>query len=38
LVAAAFSMQLIKEIPQEVTDRKVDWLLTESEVIHCSAE
>ena len=38
LVAAAFSMQLIKEIPQEVTDRKVEWLLTESEVIHCSAE
>jgi 5-formyltetrahydrofolate cyclo-ligase len=38
LVAAAFSMQLIKEIPQEVTDRKVEWLLTESEAIHCSAE
>jgi len=37
LVAAAFSLQLIAEIPQEVTDRKVEWLLTESEVIHCSA-
>ena len=35
LVAAAFSMQLVKEIPQEVTDRKVEWLLTENEVIDC---
>lgn len=38
LVAAAFSMQLVAEIPQEATDRKVDWLLTENEVIDCSAE
>ena len=38
LAAAAFSMQLLKEIPQEATDRKVEWLLTENEVIHCSAE
>ena len=38
LVAAAFSLQLVKEIPQEATDRKVDWLLTENEVINCSAE
>lgn len=38
LAAAAFSMQLVAEIPQEATDRKVDWLLTENEVIDCSAE
>ena len=37
LVAAAFSMQLVKEIPQEATDRKVEWLLTENEVIDCAA-
>ncbi len=35
LVAAAFSMQLLESIPQEVTDRKVEWLLTENEVIDC---
>jgi len=35
LVAAAFSMQLAKDIPQEATDRKVEWLITESEVIDC---
>lgn len=38
LAAAAFSMQLVEDIPQEATDRKVEWLLTESEVIHCSTE
>lgn len=38
LVAAAFSMQLVKEIPQEATDRKVEWLLTEHEAIDCAAE
>jgi 5-formyltetrahydrofolate cyclo-ligase len=37
LVAAAFAMQLVKEIPQEATDRKVEWLFTENEVIHCSS-
>jgi 5-formyltetrahydrofolate cyclo-ligase len=37
LVAAAFSMQLVEDIPQEATDRKVEWLLTENEVIKCSA-
>lgn len=38
LVAAAFDMQLVNEIPQEATDRKVEWLLTEHEVIDCAAE
>lgn len=37
LVAAAFDMQLITKIPQEATDRKVEWLLTENEVIDCGA-
>ncbi len=38
LAAAAFGMQLINGIPQEATDRKVEWLLTENEVIDCGAE
>jgi len=38
LAAAAFSMQLVKDIPQEATDRKVGWLLTENEVIDCGTE
>ena len=37
LVAGAFSMQIIEDIPQEATDRKVEWLVTESETIHCAA-
>jgi 5-formyltetrahydrofolate cyclo-ligase len=35
LVAGAYSMQLIEGIPQEVTDRKVQWLVTENETIRC---
>jgi 5-formyltetrahydrofolate cyclo-ligase len=38
LVAAAFSIQLVKNIPQETTDRKVEWLITESEVLDCGTE
>ncbi len=38
LVAAAFSMQLVESIPQEATDRKVAWLVTENEVIDCGTE
>lgn len=37
LVAAAFAMQLVKDIPQEGTDRKVECLVTEKEVIDCGA-
>ncbi len=37
LVAGAYSMQLVERIPQEATDRKVEWLVTESETIHCAA-
>lgn len=36
LVAAAFSMQIVAELPQEATDVKVDWLVTEQEAIHCA--
>lgn len=35
-VAAAFSMQIVEGIPQEATDRKVEWLVTENETIHCA--
>jgi len=35
LVAGAYSMQLVERIPQDATDRKVEWLVTESETIHC---
>lgn len=37
LVAGAYSMQLVERIPQEATDRKVEWLVTESETICCKA-
>ena len=35
LVAGAFALQVINEIPQEETDRKVNWLVTENETIRC---
>jgi len=34
-VAGAYSVQLVEDIPQELTDRKVQWLVTESETIDC---
>ena len=37
LVAATYSLQLVENIPQEVTDRKVQWLVTENELINCAA-
>jgi 5-formyltetrahydrofolate cyclo-ligase len=37
LAAGAYGMQLIEDIPQEATDRKVEWLATENETIHCAA-
>lgn len=36
LVAGAYSMQFVERIPQEATDRKVEWLVTESETIDCN--
>jgi 5-formyltetrahydrofolate cyclo-ligase len=37
LVAAAYALQVVENIPQENTDRKVEWLITEQETIHCVA-
>ncbi len=35
LVAAAYALQVAENIPQENTDRKVEWLITEQKTIHC---
>lgn len=35
LVAAAFAIQIVKQIPQEATDIKVEWIITEQETIFC---
>jgi 5-formyltetrahydrofolate cyclo-ligase len=37
LVAAAFSLQLVEQLPQEATDIKVERIVTERETIACSA-
>ena len=37
LVAAAFALQVVEDIPLEATDRKVQWLITEQETIRCAA-
>ena len=37
LVAAAFALQIVEQIPQEETDIKVEWIVTEQEIIDCSA-
>ena len=36
LVAVAYSMQIVERIPQDATDRKVEWLVTENETIRCT--
>lgn len=36
LVAAAFALQIVEQIPQEATDVKVAWIVTEQETIACS--
>ncbi|HXU92305.1 MAG TPA: 5-formyltetrahydrofolate cyclo-ligase [Gallionella sp.] len=36
LVAGAFEMQVVQEIPLENTDHGVDWLVTETETINCN--
>jgi 5-formyltetrahydrofolate cyclo-ligase len=35
LVAAAFALQVVEQIPQEATDMKVEWIITEQETISC---
>ncbi|MGO8753663.1 MAG: 5-formyltetrahydrofolate cyclo-ligase [Gallionellaceae bacterium] len=37
LVAGAYSMQIVGDIPQEATDHKVGWLVTENETLYCAA-
>ncbi len=37
LVAGAFGLQVVEEIPQEPTDHRVEWVVTESETIYCTA-
>ena len=37
LAAAAFALQIVEQIPQEKTDVKVEWIITEQETIACSA-
>jgi len=37
LVAAAFELQIVETIPQEATDVKVGWIITEQRTINCSA-
>ena len=36
LVAAAFGLQVVENMPQEATDVKVEWVVTEQEIIDCS--
>lgn len=36
LVAGAFALQVVQEIPQDSTDRNVGWLVTEDETIRCN--
>ncbi len=36
LVAAAFAMQVVPNVPLETTDVKVEWLVTEHETIRCA--
>jgi 5-formyltetrahydrofolate cyclo-ligase len=36
LVAGEVALQVVPGIPQEKTDRKVEWLVTENETIRCN--
>jgi len=36
LAAAAFALQIVEQIPQEATDVKVEWIITEHETIACA--
>ncbi len=37
LVTAAFGLQIVAQIPQEATDVRVEWIVTEAETIDCNA-
>ena len=38
LAAAAYALQVVEQIPQEATDVKVEWIVTEQETITCSKQ
>lgn len=38
LAAAAFALQIVDTLPQEATDIKVEWIVTESETIACATQ
>ncbi|HEU0282277.1 MAG TPA: 5-formyltetrahydrofolate cyclo-ligase [Gallionella sp.] len=38
LVAAAFALQIVERLPQEATDVKIGWIITERETIACAAQ
>lgn len=38
LVAAAFALQVVDSLPQEATDVKVEWIVTEQETIVCTSQ
>jgi len=37
LATAAYGLQIVTQIPQEATDVKIDWIVTEAETIDCNA-
>lgn len=37
LIAAAFALQIVADIPQEATDVPVDWIVTEQETLKCTS-
>lgn len=37
LATAAYALQIVAQLPQEATDIKVGWIVTEAETIDCSA-
>lgn len=37
LVTAAYGLQIVARIPQEATDVRVEWIVTQEEIIGCSA-
>lgn len=38
LVAAAFALQIVESLPQEITDIRVEWIITEQETIGCPVQ
>jgi 5-formyltetrahydrofolate cyclo-ligase len=37
LATAAYGLQVVAQIPQETTDVRVEWIITEAETINCGA-